>query len=178
MDRYEESDGGAGTALIDELFEAMEWSDAAMWRAVLAFPATESDQKIREIVYHLHLVQRAFFFVWTEQPFAVPEFASFPDNASMARWAHTYYDESLAFRRSVDDLRRPVHLPWQDRILEITGGVPHDATLGDTMLQVALHSTYHRGQVNLRLRQLGSETPMTDFIAWVWLGKPKAQWTV
>jgi uncharacterized damage-inducible protein DinB len=96
----------------------------------------------------------------------------------MARWAHTYYDESLAFRRSVDDLRRPVHLPWQDRILEITGGVPHDATLGDTMLQVALHSTYHRGQVNLRLRQLGSETPMTDFIAWVWLGKPKAQWTV
>jgi len=154
----------------------MEWSDAAMWRAVLACPAAESDAKIRELLYHLHLVQRSFLFVWTQQPYNFPDFVSFPDNASIARWARTYYDESRAFRRSLDDVNRPVHLPWQDRIVEITGGVPHDATLAETMLQVTAHSTYHRGQVNLRIRQLGSEPPMTDFIAWVWMGKPKAQW--
>ncbi len=42
--------------------------------------------------------------------------------------------------------------------------------------QVANHSTYHRGQVNRSLRQLGGEPPLVDYIAWVWFGKPKAEW--
>lgn len=175
MDRHEESDGRAGAALIDELFEAMEWSDAAMWRAVLACPAAESDRKIRELLLHLHIVQRAFLSIWSGQRVPFPALDTFPDNASIARWARPYYDESRAFRRGVDDVNRPVHLPWQERIMAIVGGAPHDATLAETMLQVTAHSTYHRGQVNLRLRQLGAEPPMTDFIAWIWLGKPKAE---
>jgi uncharacterized damage-inducible protein DinB len=50
------------------------------------------------------------------------------------------------------------------------------ATLEETMLQVASHSTYHRGQINTRFRELGGEPAMVDFITWVWLGKPKSQW--
>jgi uncharacterized damage-inducible protein DinB len=44
------------------------------------------------------------------------------------------------------------------------------------MLQVASHSTYHRGQINTRFRELGGEPAIVDLIAWVWLGKPKASW--
>ena len=43
-------------------------------------------------------------------------------------------------------------------------------------MQVALHSTYHRGQINARIRELGGEPPLTDFIAWVWAGKPQPSW--
>jgi uncharacterized damage-inducible protein DinB len=38
------------------------------------------------------------------------------------------------------------------------------------------HSTYHRGQVNSILRQLGAEPPLTDFIAYLWLGRPDPDW--
>ncbi len=50
------------------------------------------------------------------------------------------------------------------------------ATLAETVLQITSHTTYHRGQVNMRLRELGAEPPLTDFIAWIWLGRPEAEW--
>ncbi|NTW75253.1 MAG: hypothetical protein HGB29_10375 [Chlorobiaceae bacterium] len=31
--------------------------------------------------------------------------------------------------------------------------------------------------MNARLRELGIEPPMTDFIAWVWAQKPAAAWS-
>jgi uncharacterized damage-inducible protein DinB len=46
------------------------------------------------------------------------------------------------------------------------------------MFQVTSHSTHHRGQVNARLRALGGEPPLVDYIAWVWFGKPAADWAV
>ena len=44
------------------------------------------------------------------------------------------------------------------------------------MLQIPLHSLYHRGQVNARLREVGGEPPTVDYIAWMWLGRPAAEW--
>ncbi len=49
-------------------------------------------------------------------------------------------------------------------------------SLGQTLLQVTAHSSYHRGQVNVRLRELGVDPPMTDFIVWVWGRKPSPAW--
>ena len=46
----------------------------------------------------------------------------------------------------------------------------------DTVLQVVLHTTYHRGQINLRLRELGVEPPLTEYFVWTWRGKPAADW--
>jgi predicted enzyme related to lactoylglutathione lyase len=50
------------------------------------------------------------------------------------------------------------------------------ATLEETMIQVASHSTYHRCQINTRFRELGGNPAMVDFVAWVWLGKPNMGW--
>jgi len=41
---------------------------------------------------------------------------------------------------------------------------------------VALHSLYHRGQVNARLREVGGTPPLVDYIAWLWFGRPAAEW--
>jgi uncharacterized damage-inducible protein DinB len=48
----------------------------------------------------------------------------------------------------------------------------------DAMYQVVSHSSYHRGQVNTRIRKIGGEPPLTDFIAWIWRGKPSSEWLV
>ena len=45
-------------------------------------------------------------------------------------------------------------------------------TLGESMLQVFLHTQHHRGQVCMRLRELGVVPPTVDFILWLWSGRP------
>src|SRR2546421_6952354 len=46
----------------------MEWADASVWRAVFISPEARADQKLRELFYHLHLVQRAFLRAWRGEP--------------------------------------------------------------------------------------------------------------
>jgi uncharacterized damage-inducible protein DinB len=44
-------------------------------------------------------------------------------------------------------------------------------------MQVVLHSTHHRGQIVARVRELGGNPPLVDYIGWIWLGKPAAAWS-
>ena len=67
-------------------------------------------------------------------------------------------------------------MTWRRWVEKTIGRAPEPTTFGETMLQVSQHSTYHRGQVNARLRELGIDAPLTDFIAWVWQGKPAPEW--
>ena len=46
----------------------------------------------------------------------------------------------------------------------------------ESLVQVAMHTTYHRGQVATQIRALGGEPPLTDFVAWIWIGKPEPSW--
>jgi uncharacterized damage-inducible protein DinB len=48
--------------------------------------------------------------------------------------------------------------------------------LGDTLVQLPLHSQYHRGQNALRLRALGAKVPGTDDSLWTRIGRPEADW--
>ena len=66
--------------------------------------------------------------------------------------------------------------PWGPMVEAKLGMKCAPTTLRQTLLQVALHSAHHRGQVSARLRELGAEPPPTDFIAWLWLGKPQPEW--
>lgn len=45
-----------------------------------------------------------------------------------------------------------------------TKGDAMETPLGDILLQVALHGSYHRGQIASRLRSHGFPVPTTDFI--------------
>lgn len=52
-------------------------------------------------------------------------------------------------------------------------GEAMESTLGDILLHVALHGSYHRGQIATRLRRLDLPVPSTDFIAFSRLGAPE-----
>jgi uncharacterized damage-inducible protein DinB len=39
-----------------------------------------------------------------------------------------------------------------------------------------MHSHYHRGQNATRLRELGGTPPTTDYIVWLWKGRPQPAW--
>ena len=162
---------------LNDLYRHMEWADAAVWTSVLASESGRSDTKLRECLYHLHMVQRAFLRVWRGEP-RETSYPTFNDAQSLMSWGRTYYDEAFAFLESLNNekLSEPMPLPWATMVKERLGRAPETTTVGETALQVALHSTYHRGQINARLREVGGEPPLVDYIAWVWLNRPAANW--
>lgn len=159
-----------------ELYDHMEWADARVWQAVLACPAAEGDAVLRDRLRHIHTVQHAFLSIWRGE---APDFRdSFGSLRDVAQWGREYYAGVRAYLPMVENaaLDRIVIMPWAEMLSEVFGRKPDPTTLRDTMLQIPMHSIYHRGQVNMRLRELGGEPPLVDFIAWIWGGKPAAEW--
>ena len=166
--------------LLRQLIHHMEWADAEVWRAVIAHEPATHDKRLRDLLTHLHLVQRLFLVVWQQQPLdpsrGRPEFATAAD---LRTWAQTYYGEANRFLDIVDEssLTREVVMPFVKALEARLSRTFATTTLGETIFQVTSHSTYHRGQVNTRLREIGGEPPLVDYIAWIWFGRPEPNWT-
>ena len=166
------------TALID-FYNHMEWADGAVWKAVLAAEQAKTDAKLRDYLYHLHMVQRAFLRVWRNEPRDTP-YPTFDDAPTLMQWAQTYYSEADAQLESLSDekISQPMIVPWAAMDEKRLGRPPEATTIAETAMQVVLHTMYHRGQINARLRELGGEPPLVDYIAWVWMGRPAADWSL
>jgi uncharacterized damage-inducible protein DinB len=160
-----------------DLFRHMEWADALTWKSVLASEGARTDAKLRERLYHLHVVQRAFLRMWRGEPRESP-YPVFEDAPSLMRWGRAYYGEAASHLASLGDagLSGPLRDPRAGVIEQRIGRPPREATIGESALQVVLHTNYHRGQINALLREVGGEPSTVDYIAWVWLGRPVAQW--
>lgn len=163
---------------VENLFNHMMWADAEVWEKVLRLPAAENDERIKKLLYHLHQVQYAYFFLCEEHPPKIPKQEEFTNLKSIALWGREYQEKMNLFLTSVkaEEKEKIIEIPWAKLLERKIGKKVVAATLEETMLQVALHSTYHRGQINTRLRELGGEPAIVDFIVWVWLGKPHANW--
>ncbi len=163
--------------LIRDLLRHMDWADAIVWKAVLGSANATTDDVTKTRVHHIHMVQRAFLNVWQETAHSVNA-GSDLDLVGLAKWGREYHGLLREYVETLTeaDLDKPTALPWAKFLTKQLGRDPDSASLGETMVQVSVHSTYHRGQINARLRELGSEPPLTDFIAWIWIGKPSAAW--
>ncbi len=152
-----------------------EWSDSVVWKAVLALD--QQDAVLRETLHHLHLVQWSYLHIWREEPVKPRELATFPRLSAIRGWACEYYRELTAYLAGLPagTLSREVRFPWADRVVQQFGSAK-PASWTETVVQVAMHSSHHRGQVARRVRELGGESPVSDFIAWIWLGRPGADW--
>ncbi len=159
------------------LLTHMEWADAHTWRAARAVPAAQTDDRLRWLFHHVHLVQHVYLQAWRGDPFVVTELSSYPDLDAIANWAHPYYPVAAAFGASVDDARlaSEQQYPWAN-LIEAQFKVIRPTTMSESAWQVFSHSTYHRGQIATRIREIGGEPPTIDFLAWVWGGRPEPQW--
>lgn len=157
----------------------MEWADALVLKAVLANEAARGDGLVLEKLIHLHTVQRAFLRLSQGEPLDLPKRDAFEDAEAAAHWASGCYVILLPYFENLGeaDLSRSIVVPWGLRFTESRGLPPVHPTIGEAIYQFASHSTYHRGQVNSLIKRLGGEPPLTDFIAWLWLGRPPADWT-
>jgi uncharacterized damage-inducible protein DinB len=157
------------------LLSHAEWADALVWKAALS--SGGEDDELRAKLHHLHLVQWAYLHIWRAEQVRPRELSTFPTLAGIRGWAREYYRELPSYLGALSDpdLGGEVRIPWADRLVQRFGRA-RPTTLAESVLQVALHSSYHRGQVVRRLRELDGEAPVSDFLAWIWLDRPEADW--
>ena len=161
-----------------DLYRHMEWADSTVWKAVMECEEAKSDEKLLRYLTHIHLVQKFFLLTWRGEP-RPTSFPTFETAGPLLDWARPYYDEAFNYLKAYqpEHISEPVPLAWASMVEKLLGRAPAMTTLGDTMLQVPLHTLYHRGQVNARLREVSGTPPLVDYIAWVWFGRPGANWS-
>jgi uncharacterized damage-inducible protein DinB len=151
--------------LVDHQF----WADTELWNAIGAHGPAREDKAIRDRLHHIHQVQR--FFMWAVGERAVQPALTKPDDFgpfdNLRAYAREAHNDVRRFLASAAESRfsEQVAIPWfKDPPLSIT--------VAEAVVQMTLHSHYHRGQNATRLRELGGVPPITDFIFWLWKRKP------
>lgn len=164
--------------ILTELLNHMEWADSVTWKTVLNCSNSKDDKNIKDLLLHYHTAQRKYFSIWQEKPFDFNDQSDFKNLTSILPLFMKYYKELNEFFRNLNNnkLDENIIYPNIDRIKKILGKIPASVNFTETVLQVVVHTSYHRGQVNKRLREIGGEPETSDFIAWAWLGKPDAVW--
>lgn len=160
-----------------DLLAHMEWADALIWTSVLGSDAARDDADIRTRMHHFHVTQWAYLQAWRGEPLNVPDLSTFESLRAVAAWGRRYHLELPAYTAHVPDaaLHEPFDFPWTAEIEKHFGTV-RPVTLAESMLQIVLHTTHHRGQVALRLRERGVVPPTVDYLVWVWMGRPAPSW--
>src|SRR5581483_9659352 len=154
--------------MLRELFQHQAWADAAILEQVRGHADTWNHEKLRWTLHHIVMVQRAFFSLYTGQPFDMQE-AQVPEMlAELEAAFRESHRQQLDFLSGLDEpqLSRIIDMPW------IPGCRP---SVAEALLQVVMHSQNHRGQCLTLLRTLTGEAPTLDFILWV-KDRPAAAW--
>lgn len=157
----------------------LEWADSLVWRTVLSAAAAKTDAVLKEKLYHVHVTQHAFLQVWLQVTRTLPANDSF-DMAALGRWAQAFYAEANAESAWLDEaaLARSAPPSLMEKAAAGFGPATITPTIGDTIFQVVLHTTHHRGQIRQRLRELGCPAPQLEYFIWVWHGRPKPDWPI
>ena len=160
-----------------DLVTHMEWADARAWAAVRTVPVAQTDDRLRWLFHHSQLVQSIYLQAWRGDPFTLTELGAYPDLAAIETWARPYYPAIRAFAERVDASRlaEPVDFPWEEMIVAEFGRML-PVTLSESASQVFMHTAYHRGQIATRIREIGGEPPHSDYLYWVWAGRPAPDW--
>jgi uncharacterized damage-inducible protein DinB len=157
---------------LDELYAHQEWADAEHWRAFEAYPVALENKAIRERLFHIHLVQHGFLWVASPQrgEFAFKKLEDFPSMADLKKYGQQGLADMSELLQKTDAKRMEevIEVPWFQPAVKIS--------VRQALTQAAMHSHYHRVHNATRLRELGGEPPLTDYIVWLRDGQPAARW--
>lgn len=159
------------TDLLHELYAHQAWADAEHWKALEAHPIALEDDAIRKRLHHIYEVQRAFLLIAQKRKLEKSEFGKTYEMSILKDLVKRNHDEAAEFLKKVTDeqMSEIVTIPWFK-------DPPISITIEQALTQATMHSHYHRGQNATRLRELGGNPPLTDFILWLWKGKPEVLW--
>ena len=136
------------------------------------------DVVMRQRLHHIHAVHWFYLQLWRGETAEMRDASTFKDLLEIHAWAREGHSKVREYLDGAEEssLSRHIEFPWKEQLTQFFG-VLRPVTFSESVLQLASHSTHHRGQVSARLRDLGGEPPITDFVAWIWAGKPAAVWS-
>lgn len=142
------------------------WADDALWSAVLGHAEARDDSAIHERFHHIHLVQYAFVSIVRSEA-VDPEKGKDLPVEELREWGRGNAVTLHELTRLIPDEALTEHfaVPWFRE-------PPIEISRGEAILQACLHTAHHRGQNASRLRELGGEPPIVDYIYWIWKGRP------
>lgn len=155
--------------MLRDLFQHQAYVDAAMINAIRRHEIAARDEALRVLLHHILLAHRFWIHTGQGLPFCVEDEAAAPD--SLEPLVSRYRDTQQQEREWLARLEEPD----LGRTLESTFFPGRRIPLRVALMQVCLHSHGHRSQCATRLRQLGGEPPVLDFILWV-QDRPDPMW--
>lgn len=142
-------------AQIGRLFDHLAWADAELAHGVLE-PGAPSEA-VREYAHIAGAEETWLSRIERRDPTAPvwPEFGA-RDAVALAKRTAAGFRGLIS---AVNDATLDAPIKYSN-----SAGATFVTPLGDILLHVAMHGQYHRGKVNLLLRQSGSEPVPVDFI--------------
>jgi uncharacterized damage-inducible protein DinB len=150
---------------ITRLWAHLAWADGILLEVLRAGPSPAG--AVREYA-HILGAEEVWLARLEQRPSRTPVWPDLPIEQleSLAGMLHRNY---RSFLERLDDRAL-------ERVVAYTNsaGKSFENSIRDILLHVALHGQYHRGKVNLILRQEGHSPAATDYIAYV-RGAPAAR---
>lgn len=153
-----------------DLYAYDGWANGRVFDAVMGLPDGAADASvvgsfpsIRATLAHIVGAEWVWLRRWVgENPTSIPAWSSGDDLAALRRRLHAIESERQAWfdQLTASDFTRV--LAYRN-----LAGESHATPLADLFRHVVNHSSYHRGQVTLLLRQAGHAAPSTDLVAYV-----------
>jgi uncharacterized damage-inducible protein DinB len=150
--------------LLEELAHYQIWADSEHWKALHQNGAVLDDPEIRKRLNHMVTALRMLTLLARG---GTPDFSAMKDIESAEQLEAAQRDANADVMEALKivDLQKMIALPRGPR-------GPWEAPAGVLLLQAMTHSLHHRAQNASRLRQLGVNPPMTDFVLWYANGRP------
>lgn len=143
---------------LKRLFAHMEWADAAV---LTAFRSTATPPRALELYAHILGAEHVWLTRLRQTParHAVWPTLDLTDCDELAR------ENAAGFKAYLDAATATTlasEAPYTN-----SAGQSFRTRVDDILLHVALHGSYHRGQVALLVREAGTKPASTDYIAFV-----------
>jgi uncharacterized damage-inducible protein DinB len=157
-------------ATLRSLYAYDEWANALFFDAVAGLgeerrtaPAVSSHPSLLATLGHVVGAE----WVWLERwkgtsPPGFPEWVESPSLGSLRSRLTRVESERAAFLGGLD----AADLAWPLSYRTFSGDA-FTTPLGDLLVHVVNHSTYHRGQLTTLLRQAGAIPPASDYVVYV-----------
>ena len=156
---------------LTELLDYHYWAQERMFQAVEPLSLEQftrdlgnSFPSVRDTLVHIHFAECIWYSRWQKEPVAMPSAEMFPDLASVCQASRTHEARvrALLARLGQDGINQS--MDYTSRL----DNKAHRSVFWQMLQHVVNHTTYHRGQVTMMLRQLGAKPVDTDLIKFYW----------
>jgi uncharacterized damage-inducible protein DinB len=157
-------------AELTDLYEYNIWAHDLVFESVTALTKEQygrvvggSFPSIRLTLEHVLATEVVWLSRWEGHSLGdAPDYSGIADQHALVRMWRSFRNRQMSFVTSLadDELSKPI-------AIRTRSGIETVQLLGDTMIHVVNHASYHRGQIASLVRQVGGTPRGTDYFTYL-----------